>query len=228
MLGKKATRIFTGTDGMGKFFPAEKIRVTGNPVRASITASATSRSEGIRFFSLDEAKKTVLVVGGSLGARSINEAVDAGLERFLDAGLQLIWQTGKPYTEKSKERVKDIKGVWAREFITQVEYGYAAADVVVARAGAMTVSELCVAKKPVVFVPYPYAAEDHQTVNAMQLVKKNAALMVKDFEAMEKLVSVTIELAKDENKQGELKKNIGELAITNADEKIAEEILKAI
>ena len=118
--------------------------------------------------------------------------------------------------------------MWAGEFITQMEFGYAAADVVVARAGAMTVSELCVAKKPVVFIPYPYAAEDHQTVNAMQLVKKNAALIVKDSEVMEKLVTLAIGLAKEEEKQGELKRNIGVLAITDADEKIAEEILKAI
>jgi len=228
MLGKKATKIFTGTGGMEKFFPAAKTLVTGNPVRASVAASAVSRGEGIKFFSLDEAKKTVLVIGGSLGARSVNEAVDAGLNRLLDAGLQLIWQTGKPYAEKAKLRARDRKEVWVNEFITEMEYAYAAADMVVARSGAMTVTELCVAKKPVLFVPYPFAAEDHQTVNAMQLVKKNAALIVKDDEATEKLVFTAIELAKDEGRQEELKKNISALAVTNADIKIAEEILKMI
>ncbi|MGQ0738953.1 MAG: undecaprenyldiphospho-muramoylpentapeptide beta-N-acetylglucosaminyltransferase [Bacteroidota bacterium] len=228
MLGKKATKIFTGAGGMEKFFPAAIILETGNPVRASIAASAISRGEGIRFFSLDETKKTVLVAGGSLGARSINEAVDAGLDRLLDAGLQLIWQTGKPYAKKAKERATGKKEVWTNEFITEMEYAYAAADVVVARSGAMTVAELCVVKKPVLFVPYPFAAEDHQTVNAMQLMKKNAALMVKDGEAGEKLMLMMIELAKDESRQEELKRNISALAIKDADKKIAEEILKMI
>ncbi len=228
MLGKNATKVFTGTDGMEKFFPKEKIMVTGNPVRKSITDASVSRREGINFFSLDEAKTTVLVVGGSLGAKSINEAIDKGLDLLLDAGLQIIWQTGKPYAEKGKQRAVGKQGVWVNEFITQMEYAYAAADIVVARAGAMTVAELCVAKKPVLFVPYPFAAEDHQTVNAMALIKKNAALMVKDTEAMQKLVFMTIELAKDKGKQEELESNISKLAITNADKIIADEILKLI
>ena len=202
--------------------------VTGNPVRKSITDASVSRREGINFFSLDEAKTTVLVVGGSLGAKSINEAIDKGLDLLLDAGLQIIWQTGKPYAEKGKQRAAGKQGAWVNEFITQMEYAYAAADIVVARAGAMTVAELCVAKKPVLFVPYPFAAEDHQTVNAMALIKKNAALMVKDTEAKQKLVFMTIELAKDKGKQEELETNISKLAITDADVKVAEEILKLI
>lgn len=228
MLGRKATKIFTGTDGMEKFFPANKILVTGNPVRTTIAASVATKNECLKFFSLDETKKTVFVVGGSLGAKSINEAIDNGLDNLLNEGFQLIWQTGKPYAAKAKERTSGKKGVWANEFISQMEYAYAAADIVVARAGAMTVAELCVAKKPVLFVPYPYAAEDHQTVNAMQLVNKNAALMVKDNETKQKLVFMTIELAKDNSKQEELRKNIAALAITDADKIIAEEILKAI
>jgi UDP-N-acetylglucosamine--N-acetylmuramyl-(pentapeptide) pyrophosphoryl-undecaprenol N-acetylglucosamine transferase len=228
MLGKKATSIFTGTEGMEKFFPREKILVTGNPVRAAISESSVSRSAGQQFFSLDETKRTVLVVGGSLGAKSINEAIDKGLDELLGAGLQIIWQTGKPYSEKAKERVMGKQGVWVNDFITQMEYAYAAADIVVARSGAMTVAELCVAKKPVLFVPYPFAAEDHQTVNAMQLVNKNAGLIVKDSEAGQKLVSMTIDLSKDTAKQEELKKNIAALAITNADMKIAEEVLKSM
>lgn len=228
MLGKKATKIFTGTDGMNKFFPKEKIIVTGNPVRREIVETKVSRSEGIKFFSLDETKKIVLVVGGSLGAKSINEAIDKGLDDLLSEGLQIVWQTGKPYSAKAKERAAGKQSVWVNEFITKMEYAYAAADIVVARSGAMTVAELCVVKKPVVFVPYPFAAEDHQTVNAMQLVNKNAALMVKDSEAMEKLISMTIELAKNEKKQSELKNNISKLGIVNADEAIAVEVLKAI
>jgi UDP-N-acetylglucosamine--N-acetylmuramyl-(pentapeptide) pyrophosphoryl-undecaprenol N-acetylglucosamine transferase len=228
LLGRKATRVFTGTDGMEIFFPAGKILVTGNPVRNSISSTGLTREQGQEFFSLDPAKKTVLVVGGSLGAKSINEAIDKGLDELLKAGLQVVWQTGKPYADKAKQRAEAKPGVWVNEFITQMEYAYAAADIVVARAGAMTVAELCVAGKPVLFVPYPFAAEDHQTVNAMALVKKNAALMVKDGEVMQKLVFMTIELSMDLGKQEEMKKNISRLAITEADETIAAEIMKAI
>jgi UDP-N-acetylglucosamine--N-acetylmuramyl-(pentapeptide) pyrophosphoryl-undecaprenol N-acetylglucosamine transferase len=228
LLGKKATMVFTGTDGMEKFFPKEKIIVTGNPVRAAIADASVTRSEGLNFFSLDPAKKTVLIVGGSLGAKSINEAVDKGLDNLLNAGLQIIWQTGIPYAARAKEMAMGKKSVWVNEFITQMEYAYAAADIVVARAGAITVAELCIAKKSVLFVPYPIAAENHQMVNAMQLEKKNAALIVKDSEAMQKLVFMTIELSMDEGKQNELKKNISALAIRNADMKIAEEVLKVM
>ncbi|MGZ8511178.1 MAG: undecaprenyldiphospho-muramoylpentapeptide beta-N-acetylglucosaminyltransferase [Chitinophagaceae bacterium] len=228
MLGKKATKVFTGTDGMEKFFPAQKIKVTGNPVRQVIAETAISRAEGIRFFGLDENKKTLLVVGGSLGAKSINEAIDKGLDELLNAGLQLVWQTGKPYAAKAKEHTAGRSSVWVNEFITQMEYAYAAADIIVARAGAMTVAEICVVKKPVLFVPYPFAAEDHQTVNAMQLVNKNAAMMIKDGEAPGKLVPMTIQLAKDESRQLEMKINISALAVIDADKKIADEILKAI
>jgi UDP-N-acetylglucosamine--N-acetylmuramyl-(pentapeptide) pyrophosphoryl-undecaprenol N-acetylglucosamine transferase len=227
-LGKKATRIFVASEGMEKFFPADKIVMTGNPVRSSISQSVITREEGIKFFSLDEKKKTVLVFGGSLGARSINEAIDKHLDDLLNAGLQLIWQTGKPYAAKAKERAAGKKAVWVNDFITQMEFAYAAADVVLSRSGAMTVAELCVVKKPVIFVPYPHAAEDHQTVNAMALVNKNAAMMVKDSEAVDTIVPMIIELSKDENKQNELKKNISALAITNADEKVAREVLKSL
>ena len=228
LLGKKATKIFVATDGMEKFFPAEKISITGNPVRESIANSLISQGDGIRFFSLNEHRKTVFVVGGSLGAKSINEAVDRHLDDLLANGLQLIWQTGKSYAEKAKDRIRGKDGVWAGDFITKMEYAYAAADIVISRSGAMTVSELCVVKKPVLFIPYPFAAEDHQTVNAKTLVDKNAALMVKDSEAMNKAVPMIIELSKDEQRQQELKKNIGLLAVTNADERIADKIIDLI
>jgi UDP-N-acetylglucosamine--N-acetylmuramyl-(pentapeptide) pyrophosphoryl-undecaprenol N-acetylglucosamine transferase len=228
LLGKKATKIFVATDGMEKFFPREKILITGNPVRSTISQSVVSRGEGIKFFGLEENKKTVFAVGGSLGAKSINEAISNHLDELLDAGLQLIWQTGKPYSEQARERVKGKSSVSASEFITQMDCAYAAADIVVSRAGAIAIAELCVVKKPVLFVPYPYAAEDHQTVNAQNLVIKNAALMVKDSEALDKIVPTIIGLANDNNKQDELRKNIGALAITDADKRIAEEVLRLL
>jgi UDP-N-acetylglucosamine--N-acetylmuramyl-(pentapeptide) pyrophosphoryl-undecaprenol N-acetylglucosamine transferase len=228
MLAKKATRVFTGTDGMEKFFPPGKTMVTGNPVRTAISASRLTRSEGLKFFSLQESKKTVLVIGGSLGARSINEAVDKGLDELIKAGLQVIWQTGKLHAPKAAARQMENNDVWINAFINQMEYAYAAADMVISRSGAMTVSELCVARKPVLFVPYPFAAEDHQTVNAMKLVNKNAAMIVKDSEAATQLIPMIIGLVKDELKQNELKKNIGSLAITNADKIIADEIWKTL
>ncbi len=214
MLGKKATKIFVAIDGMEKFFPADKISISGNPVRASITNSNVSREEAIKFFGLDPAKKTVLSVGGSLGAKGINEALDKHIDEFGNNNLQLIWQTGRPYACKAKERVAGKINIWVNDFITQMEYAYAAADVIISRSGAMSVSEICVVKKPAVFVPFPYAAEDHQTVNAKKLVDRNAAMMVKDNEAAEKLVTTIIALAKDEQKQNELKQNISRLAVT--------------
>jgi len=226
MLGRKATKIFTASDGMEKFFPKEKIMITGNPVRASISQSQVSREEGIRFFGLNPGKKTILSVGGSLGAKSINEAVDKNIGEFEKNDLQLIWQTGKPYAEKGKQAAAGKTNVWANDFITQMEYAYAAADMVISRSGAMAIAELCVTKKPVVFVPFPFAAEDHQTVNAQNLVNKDAGIMVKDSEALDKLVPAIINLLKNEAKQIELKTNISRLGITNADEIIAKEILK--
>lgn len=228
MLGKNATKIFTGSDGMEKFFPADKILVTGNPVRKQIANASISKKEALEYFELEEGKATLLVVGGSLGAKSINEAVQAGMNDLLKAGLQLIWQTGKTFAKEAADEAVEHKEVWMNEFITSMEYAYAAADIIMARAGAMTVAEICVVKKPVVFVPYPHAAEDHQTVNAMQLVNKNAALMIKDSQAKEKAVTAVIKLANDEELRNEMSSNLAQLAIANADEVIAEEILKRI
>lgn len=228
LLGKKAVKIFTASDGMEKFFPAKKIVITGNPVRASIVQNAISREEGIKFFGLNPEKKTVLSTGGSLGAKSINEAVDAGIDEFAKNDLQLIWQTGKLYADKAKQAAAGKKNIWTNDFITKMEYAFAAADMVISRSGAMSIAELCVVKKPVVFVPFPFAAEDHQTVNAQNLVNKNAVILIKDNEAKEKLVSTIIALAKDQGRQNELKENIGKLAVTNADEMIAKEIIGLI
>jgi len=228
MLGKKATRVFVASDGMEKFFPAEKIKLSGNPVRSSIAKSAISREEGLRFFQLDPSKRTVLVTGGSLGAKGINEAIAAHLDEFARNDIQLIWQTGKPYASKAKEAAAGKKNIWVNDFITQMEYAFAAADVVIARSGAMSIAELCVVKKPVIFVPFPFAAEDHQTANAQNLVNKKAGLMIRDSEARDRLVDAAIALVKDEALQQELKQNIARLAVTNADEVIAKEILFSI
>ena len=228
LLGKKATQVFVATAGMEKFFPAAKMMVTGNPVRASISQSAVTRVAGIQFFGLDPAKKTILSVGGSLGAKNINEAIDRHIEEFEKNNLQLIWQTGKPYAARGKERAAGKTNIWASDFITQMENAYAAADMVISRSGAMAIAELCVVKKPVVFVPFPYAAEDHQTVNAQNLVNKNAGIMVKDSEALDRLIPTIISLSKNEQQQNELIDNIGKLGITNADEIIAKAILKQI
>ena len=227
MLGKKATRVFVATDGMEKFFPASKITITGNPVRPSIAnMHSVSKEESLKFFGLKPGKKTLLIVGGSLGARSINEAVAKGLDMLTGKGLQLIWQTGK--TNATKWKSFEGESVWVDEFITEMEKAYAASDIVISRAGAMAIAELCVVKRPVLFVPFPFAAEDHQTVNALNLVQKQAAIMVKDNEATEKMIPAIIGLAEDENRQIELKNNIGNYAVLNADEHIAREILKVL
>ena len=228
LLGKKATKIFVATDGMEKFFPKDHLMITGNPVRKKIVESKVTRAEGLHFFGLDESKKTVLSVGGSLGARSINEALAFYLDAFEENDLQLIWQTGKSTASDYKNKGEGRKNIWVNDFIKEMEMGYAAADIVISRAGAMSVTELCVAGKPTVFVPFPHAAEDHQTSNAMSLVNKQAALIIKDSEAKEKLVSTVIELSKNESLQESLRNNIHALAITNADEIIANEILKNI
>ncbi len=227
LLANKATKVFTATDGMEKFFPSNKILITGNPVRPAIAnASSVSKVQALSFFGLNSNKKTLLIVGGSLGAKSINDAIAKGIDELVKSDLQIIWQTGKPDASKWKAFSRD--GVWVNDFITEMENAYAASDIVISRAGAMAIAELCVVKKPVLFVPYPFAAEDHQTVNAMNLVQKHAALMVRDNEVMNKLVSTIIELAKNEEQQKELKQNIGRYAVVNADDKIAREILKTI
>jgi UDP-N-acetylglucosamine--N-acetylmuramyl-(pentapeptide) pyrophosphoryl-undecaprenol N-acetylglucosamine transferase len=190
--------------------------------------ATVSKQEALRFFGLGEERQTVLVVGGSLGAKSINEAIDLHLDDLLNNNLQVIWQTGKPYAQKAKDRAAGKQHVWVSEFITQMESAYAAADIVVSRAGAMAIAELSIVRKPVVFVPYPFAAEDHQTANAMNLVNKGAAIMVKDSEAEEKVVPAIIELSVNKQKQEALKENIAKVAVSNADGVVAQEIVKAI
>lgn len=226
LLGKKATRIFVASDGMERFFPADRIQVSGNPVRSAIVQSKTGRDEAVRSFGLDPAKATVLSTGGSLGAKGINEAIAAHLDQFGD--LQLIWQTGKPFAAQASSLSAGRKNVWTADFIPQMENAFAAADIVISRSGAMSIAELCVVKKPVVFVPFPFAAEDHQTVNAQNLVNKDAGLLVKDNEAKDKLVETVLALSRDKAKQEKLTENIGRLAVVDAADRIAEVILKVL
>lgn len=225
LLGKKATRVFVATNGMERFFPASKIMVTGNPVREAIAFSTVTREEGIKFFGLDPVSQTVLAIGGSLGAKSINEALYNNIDAFKEDNLQLIWQSGKSFGDKARSAAAGKVNIWAGDFITQMEYAYAAADVVISRSGAMAIAELCVVKKPVIFVPFPFATEDHQVVNAQNMVSKKAGIMIRDNEAPVKLVEQVISLSKDKPRQEELRLNIGQLGTRNADKIIAKEIL---
>lgn len=228
MLGRGATRIFVATDGMEKFFPADRITVSGNPVRASIASAARDRDEAVRHFGLDPQKPVVLVVGGSLGARSINEAIAAGAGRIREAGLQLIWQTGKSFEGGRDGSVKAGPGLWVGTFITEMDMAYAAADIVVSRAGAMAIAEITVMGKPAIFVPYPHAAEDHQTANAQSMVQKGAGMMIADADAATRLVDAVLELARDPKRQEALKTGASALAIRDADQRIARDILETL
>lgn len=228
LLGENATKIFVATDGMEKFFKANKLKITGNPVRKLIAENNISRTEATEFFKLSPNKKTILSIGGSLGAKSINEAINKYINEFEKNELQLIWQTGKPYATTAQQTAKGSANIYTSDFITNMEYAYAAADLIISRSGAMAIAEICVAKKPTIFVPYPFAAEDHQTVNAHNLVNKSAALTINDNEALDKLVSSIIALSNNLEKQHTLKQNIAKLAIINADEVIANEILSVV
>lgn len=224
LLGKRAKRCFTAFEGMEKFFPPNSICMAGNPVRKNITGN-TGREEGIDFFNLNPSLPVVLVVGGSLGARSINEAVKKDIRLLTKRNIQLIWQTGKDFLSRAKECTNEEKRVRVFDFIGRMDLAYAAADVVISRSGAMAVTELCIAARPVIFVPFPYAAEDHQTSNARRLVDNRAAMMIRDEEVSEELVPRLLQLMNDEGLKSEFRENIKKLAVTDADSVIAREIL---
>ncbi len=227
ILGKKAKAVCVGYEKMERFFPKEKLIFTGNPVRHKIAQSNLTRAEGQEWLGLDEKKKTILIVGGSLGAKSINEAIDEQFEELLDEEVQLIWQTGKLYYEQAKQRAAAFSDkVKVFDFIKEMDYAYAAADVVVSRAGALAIAELCIVAKPVIFVPYPFAAEDHQTSNAMSLVEHNAAMMVKNSDAKAELIKKLKNLLHDEAMQELMSKNLKALAIKDADERIAKKVIE--
>ncbi|MEO8854276.1 MAG: undecaprenyldiphospho-muramoylpentapeptide beta-N-acetylglucosaminyltransferase, partial [Ginsengibacter sp.] len=227
LLGKKATRIFVSSEGMEKYFPAEKISITGNPIRKSLIKEIP-KEEALHFFGLKPGLKTVFVMGGSLGAKGINEAIAENIDFFKKNNLQLIWQTGKNFASEAAKIEEERTNIWTNAFIDQMEYAYAAADVVISRSGAMTVSEMCAVGKPAIFVPFPFAAEDHQTSNAMSLVNKNAAMIVPDAEVKSGLFPCLLRLINDEKKMQELRSNISKLANLNADEVISTAILKEI
>lgn len=228
LLGKNATKIFVGSQGMEQFFPADKIMLSGNPVRAVIEQNYLTRNEALAYFKLDTSKTTILVVGGSLGAASINNALLEHLDAFDKNNLQLIWQTGKTNANQYKAAAGSFSNIWVDTFITQMEYGYAAADIVVSRAGAMAVTELCVTGKAAILVPFPFAAEDHQTANAMQLVNHGAAIIIKDAAAKVQLVNAVIALSNNPAEQEQMKSQIKKLALRNAAEFVATEILQTV
>jgi len=226
-LSKKAKAVCVAYEGMDKFFPADKIMITGNPVRKSISGSVLTREQGQAWLGMNASKTTILVVGGSLGAKSVNEAVGANLQEILQGDVQLVWQTGKPYHEEALREAAMYKGkVKVVEFIREMEYAYAAADVVISRAGALAIAELCIAGKPVIFVPYPHAAEDHQTSNAMALVNNNAALMIKDGDVKMELVKKLKTLLQDADMRNNMSQQLKAMAIKDADERIARKVME--
>lgn len=230
ILAGKVQRICVAYENMDRYFPKEKIVLTGNPVRKDIADVSGKRQDAIEFFKFDSNKKTLLVLGGSLGARTINNSIYNNLQQLIDQKIQVIWQCGKLYFDEFKEKIKDRDASRIRliPFLKEMDLAYAAADVVVSRAGALSVSELCLAKKPVIFVPSPNVAEDHQTKNARSLTEKNAAILVKDSDAMEKLVPEAISLLNDEVRQQTLINNIAKLARPEAAEQIVKEIIGLI
>ena len=228
LLAKRVDKICVAYEGMEKFFPANKLVLTGNPVRAAIAHG--NRTEAMSFFGLDPNRKTLLVVGGSLGARTLNLATAAALPRLREAGVQLLWQTGKLYFPEAQKLATDYTtdGLHALEFIQRMDLAYAAADVVVSRAGALSVSELCLTGKASVLVPSPNVAEDHQTKNALALVSKGAAILITDAHAAERLYDETLRLLHDEARQHELQTRVRALARPQATEEIVDELLKLI
>lgn len=230
ILAKKVNRICVGTPGMEKFFPKEKLVYTGNPVRQDISDIESKRKAGLVFFGYSGEKKIVLVVGGSLGAKGINEAVGANLSHLASNNIELLWQTGKPYAATAKQQVVPFEkqNIKAVDFITKMDLAYAIADVIISRAGAGAVSEICIIKKPSILVPLPTAAEDHQTQNALSLVNRNAAILVKESEAKQRLVQEAVDLLKNEERQKELSQNAGMLAMPRAAETIVEEVFKLL
>jgi len=230
LLANKVQKICVAYQGMERFFPKDKIIITGNPVRQDIKNLDEKRVLGLEYFGLQPTKKIVLVIGGSLGARTINESIEASLEAFVQNNVQLLWQTGSWYAERAAKAVENFNslGIKTMPFIIKMDYAYAVADVVISRAGASSISELCLVGKPSVFVPSPNVAEDHQTKNAMALVNQNAAILVKDIEAKENLVQETLSLIKDEAKQALLKENITKMAFKNSASIIADEVVKLV
>lgn len=229
LLAKKAKRICVAYEGMDRFFPADKIVITGNPVRQSLIENSISREDAIKSFGLDPEKKTILLVGGSLGARTINESIMQHLDMVENSGVQFIWQTGKYYNAAIMEKLnayKKLPMLKVTDFISDMGAAYKAADLVISRAGASSISEFCLIGKPIILVPSPNVAEDHQTKNAMALVNKDAALYVKDTDAPHSLLALAINTVKDADHLAKLSANIRKLGKENSAEVIADEVIK--
>ncbi|MTH16308.1 undecaprenyldiphospho-muramoylpentapeptide beta-N-acetylglucosaminyltransferase [Flavobacterium sp. LC2016-01] len=226
LLSKKANAICVAYQNLERFFPKEKIVLTGNPVRQDLIDIESKRDEAIAFYNLDPNKKTLLVLGGSLGARRINQLIEKELQNFLSQDVQVIWQCGKLYFEDYKKyNQPNVKVV---DFIERMDFVYAAADVIISRAGASSVSELCIVGKPVIFIPSPNVAEDHQTKNAQAIVDAKGAILLKESELENEFSIVFEALLKDEGKQKQLSSNIKKLAMPKATQDIVAEIVKLI
>lgn len=226
LLSRKANAICVAYENLERFFPKEKMVLTGNPVRQDLMTIEGKRAEGVAHFNLDPNKKTILVLGGSLGARRVNQLIEKELEFFETQNVQLLWQCGKLYFEEyQKYQSKDVQ---VMAFIERMDLVYAAADIVISRAGASSVSELCIVGKPVVFIPSPNVAEDHQTKNAKSIADKNGAILIRESELDATFESTFSDLIGNENKQHELSQNIKSLALPNATKAIVEEIIKLI
>lgn len=228
MLGKNATMVMVATEGMERFFPQHKIVVTGNPVRAEISNPVVRKEEALEFFGMKEGRKTILVIGGSMGARSINKSIANGLGRLLEAGLQIIWQTGKASEEIIPENMRASKSVCITSFIAKMHYAYTAADLIVSRSGAIALAEICAMGKPSILVPYPFAAEDHQTVNASNMVSHVASIAIKDDNAQISLIDEIVGLANDEEKLKQFGLAAKSLYLKDADLNIANLIIGSI
>lgn len=227
-LAKNAKLICVAFEGMEKFFPKAKILLTGNPIRKESIAIENKRDEAAEYFGISADKKTVLVIGGSLGSGTLNKSVLAALDKIIAADVQVIWQTGKYYFQSINEQLKgkEHENIKVLEFLNRMDLAYAASDLIISRAGAGTIAELCVIKKPVILVPSPNVAEDHQTKNANALVEKNAAILVKDVNAENELVDSALLLINDNEKCKELSTQIGKMELPNSDEIIAKEVFK--
>jgi UDP-N-acetylglucosamine--N-acetylmuramyl-(pentapeptide) pyrophosphoryl-undecaprenol N-acetylglucosamine transferase len=224
LLSKKADKICVAYDGLERFFPKDKIVKTGNPVRQDLLCVSNKSEEANEFFGLKKEKKTLVVLGGSLGARAINNLIAKNIHFLVEKGVQVIWQTGKLYFEEFK-KYDDLEGIQTHAFLNRMDLTFEAADILISRAGASSISELCIVGKPVIFIPSPNVAEDHQTHNALSIVQKDAALLLKESE-LEMFQSMIIGLINDEKLQEKLGKNIKELALPNATQDIVKEIEK--
>ncbi len=228
LLARKAARICVAYNGMEKFFPAAKIVKTGNPVRQDLLRADISKEKALAFFGFQPGRKTLLVLGGSLGARTINRSLIVQLNTLAISGMQVIWQTGKFYIEDARKALVPFSNtpMFVTDFLSRMDYAYAAADLVISRAGAASISELCLLGKPVVLVPSPNVAEDHQTRNAMALVEHDAAVIISDADAIQKLIPTALKLMMNTDKLNELSKNIRILAEPNSAGRIVDEIVQ--